>query len=150
MTYGSCQSRAMYYTKGFSWKYITPIWHYWVSGLSSSTALSAVPMEWLVQKLSHAHLDTTVYTRTKDVPKQTSRAEGCVMGLDLNATVLINTCSKVWGYEDITMWLTFLNCCLWSHNTRAWSHYWHTDIPELLPVQSQHTCMLSLLTYSSL
>jgi len=34
---------------------------------------------------------------------RTSRAEGCVLGLDLNATVMINTCPKVCGYEDMTM-----------------------------------------------
>jgi len=34
---------------------------------------------------------------------RTSRAEGCVFGLDLNATVMINTCPKVCGYEDMTM-----------------------------------------------
>jgi hypothetical protein len=34
---------------------------------------------------------------------RTSRVEGGVLGLDLNATVLINTCPKVCGYEDMTM-----------------------------------------------
>jgi len=75
---------------------------------------------------------------------RTSRAEGCVLGLDLNATVMINTCPKVCGYEDMTMWLTFVNCCQCSNNTLVCCYYRHIDIPELLP---QHTCMLSLLTY---
>jgi hypothetical protein len=34
---------------------------------------------------------------------RTHGAEGCVMGLDLNATVKINTCPKACGYEDMTM-----------------------------------------------